>query len=213
MPKPLYSQADQLAKLTVAVDPGYDLIPGNVLKLAFVLLADNVFTEVTIKTSAAWQTAVTKASGAVGLVVVTPFIDSLDIPKSTAVTEGGNDASTANGVPRLRTTSFVAGTGTISGASAAQMKELRKIAAKSGNYQHGTRVGMYLLHEGSGIGGLAAGKPIPVYNLFVSDPKKGGQGASNDYDINFHLEGGWGDDEQVFEANFVVSTLVNVPGV
>lgn len=209
MPNRLYAAADQLANLSSAPDPGVDIVPGNVLKVAFVALAGAAFTSATIKTSAAWQTAVTADDLAPNLIVVTPFIDSFEIAPTTPLTEGGNDTSTANGVPRLRSTSFAPGKGMISGCSAAQIKALRKLAAKSGNFQHGTRLGMFLLHEGNGISCLNEKDPIPVYNVFFGDAKKGGLGASNDYNMEFHLEGGWSLNESVIETDFVVSTLVN----
>lgn len=209
MPNRLYTNADQLASsLTTAADPGYDVVPGNVLKVAFILLAADGFTAQTIVQAQAWQTALAATDDEKP--IITPYIDGFEIAPTTPLTEGGNDATTANGVPRLRSTSFAAGKGRISAASAAQMSALRKLAAKAGNFQHGTRLGMFLLHEGKGITGLASGKPIPVYNVFFSDAKKGGLGASDDYDFEFHLEGGWSDGQTIYETDFEVRNLVNV---
>lgn len=214
MPKRLFKATDQVSNLSAVIDPGFDSVPGNVQKMAFVLLSAAVFTDVTIKTLAAWQTAASKADLDAGLVVITPFLENFEIGPTTPLTEGGNDTSTANGAPRLLGTSFAAGKARISGASSSQIKALRKLTAKTGNFQHGTRLGVFLLHEENGIGCLANAKPIPIYNWFVGDTKKGGKiGQPNENEIEFHFPGGWSDDETVVDAAFDVGALVNtVPG-
>jgi len=206
MPKRLYAAEDQTAVVVGAPNTGVDIVPGNVVKVIFVGLADFSLTAVTVLTSAAWQTYLADEEKTH---VVTPFLDSFDIPPTTPITEGGNDNSTVNGVPRLRSTSFAVAKAKISAADKTQIKKIRQIGAKAGNFQQGTRIGVFLVHEGNGLSGLPDGKPIPCYNIFVSDSKKGGLGASNDYDLEFHLEGGWSDDETLYELAFNGSTLTN----
>lgn len=211
MPNRLFKATDQVSNLTAVIDPGTDTIPGNVQKMAFVLLSANVFTDVTIKTLAAWQTAVSKPTLDAGLVVITPFLENFEISATTPLTNGGNDTSTPNGAPRLQGTSFAAGKARISGASSTQMQQLRLLTAKTGNFQHGTRLGVYLLHEENGLTCISNSKPIPVYNFFVGDAKKGGSiGQPNEHEIEFHFLGGWSTNESVIDLAFEGATLTNV---
>lgn len=216
MPNRLFKATDQVSNLTAVIDPGTDTVPGNVQKLAFVLLGATPFPfdAAKIKTLAAWQAAVSKPNLDAGLVVVTPFLENFEISATTPLTNGGNDTSTPNGAPRLQGTSFAAGKARISGASAEQIKALRLLTAKTGNFQHGTRLGVYLLHEENGIGCIDNFKPIPIYNWFVGDAKKGGAlGQPNEHEIEFHFLGGWSNNETVLDAAFEVGSLVNVvPG-
>ena len=213
MPKRLYEAANQTGVVQGSPNTGVDIVPGNVVKVIFVALADFALTTTTALTSAAWLTFLADVAKTHA---VTPFIDSFDIEGTTALTEGGNDTSTYNGVPRLRSTSFAMAKGKISAADPAQLKALRKLAAKSGNFQQGTRIGCFLIHEGTGMTGIAptAAAPtivraIPCFNIFIGDAKKGGLGASDDYEFQFHMEGGWSDDAKIYELAFEGAVLTN----
>lgn len=213
MPNRLFKATDQVSNLTAVIDPGTDTVPGNVQKMAFVMLNTTPFPfdAAKIKTLNAWQTAVSKPTLDAGLVVITPFLENFEISATTPLTNGGNDTSTPNGAPRLQGTSFAAGKARISGASSAQIQQLRTLTAKTGNFQHGTRLGVYLLHEENGITCISDFKPIPIYNFFVGDAKKGGSiGQPNEHEIEFHFLGGWSTNESVIDAAFEVGTLTNV---
>ncbi|WP_338871689.1 hypothetical protein WBJ53_26050 [Spirosoma sp. SC4-14] len=206
MPDRLYTAADQTAIVVGAPNTGVDIVPGNVIKCVFVALADFAMTEITLLTLSAWQTFLADQTKTHA---VTPFIDAFDLPPTTPITEAGNDNTTWNGVPRQRSTSFAVAKGKFSGADATQIKALRKLGSKSGNFQQGTRIGVIFIHEGTSITCLANAKPIPAYNIFISDPKKGGLGASNDYDFEFHLQGNWSTNEKMYELAFEGATLTN----
>ncbi|GAB3783327.1 hypothetical protein GCM10028818_41110 [Spirosoma horti] len=212
MPKLLYSAADQTAVVQGAPNPGVDIVPGNVVKVIFVALADFSMTAATILLSATWTTFLADTTKTHG---ITPFIDGFDIPPTAPITEAGNDNTTVNGVPRTRSTGFATAKGKISAADPTQIKALRKLAGKSGNYQQGTRLGALFVYEGTGLGAMSplttggSVRPFPVYNVFFSDPKKGGLGASNDYDFEFHMQGGWADDEVIYQLGFEGAVLTN----
>ena len=213
MPKRLYDAASQTGVVQGAPNTGVDIVPGNVVKVIFVALVDFTLTTTTALTSAAWLTFLADVAKTHA---VTPFIDAFKIDPTTPLTEGGNDTSTYNGVPRLRSTSFATAKGKISAADPIQLKALRKLAAKSGNFQQGTRIGCFLIHEGTGMTGRAptTGAPtivraIPCFNIWIGDAEKGGLGASDDYPFEFHLEGGWSDDQQIYELGFEGAVLTN----
>ncbi|GAB3948377.1 hypothetical protein GCM10028805_22610 [Spirosoma harenae] len=211
MPKRLYEAASQTATVLGAPNTGIDIVPGNIIKCIFVDIAGwNAYatapTEVNTLTSA-WWTAFLAATGTSH--AVTPFIDAFDLPPTTALTEGGDDTTTYNGVPRQRSISYATAKGKLSGIDNTQAQQLRKLAAKSGNFQQGTRIGVIFIHEGTGITYLTGAKPIPCFNIFIGDPKMGGLGASDDYEFQFHLEGGWSFTKKTLELAFEGGTLTN----
>lgn len=213
MPDRLYTNTAQLAPITSAPDAGTDIVPGNVLKLAFVEIAGAIggatpFTAVNILLLATWTPRLAAMDNT--KIVLTPYIDNFKNEPGKAITEGGYDASTYNGVPRLRSIGYSTISGKLSGVSSALIANLRKLASKAGNFQHGTRLGVYFFHEGKGISANAAGQPVPVYNVFFGDPMLVGLGASDDYEFEAHLEGGWSNARTIYETtDFTPSALVN----
>ncbi|WP_234735314.1 hypothetical protein [Tellurirhabdus bombi] len=212
MSERLYAISDQIAGMPAPPDdPGYDVVPGNVIKMAIVLLSINPFTGATIITSNGWQTALT--ADPLG-VYITKYIDNFTIPASEVIAEGGGDSTTWNGVRRVRALNSVTGTGMISGISHLEYKAMKKFISLSGNFQQGTRLGLIFFHEGTAITALSTGKAIPAYNIVVTDPPLGGKlGASFDVNISFDLPGGWASDIGLFEAaaGFAPSNLENAP--
>ncbi|GAB2582385.1 hypothetical protein GCM10027190_34570 [Spirosoma areae] len=209
----MYEAANQTGVVQGSPNTGVDIVPGNVVKVIFVALADFTLTTTTFLTSAAW---IAFLADVAKTHAVTPFIDNFKIEGTTPLTEGGNDTTTYNGVPRLLSTSFAKASGMIVAADPLQLKAMRKLAAKSGNFQQGTRVGCFLVHEGTGITGRepSAGAPtivraIPCFNIFIGDAEKGGLGAPDKYAFEFHLEGGWSDEQKIYELAFEGAVLTN----
>lgn len=205
----MYSQSAQLGSLAAPADIGYDVVPGNVLKMILVPLAGNDGTATNITTSAYWLAKIALAASSPQKACITPFIDAFKLEATKTITEGGNDNSTANGAPRVKAVTFAQGSGKCSAVPQALIDEFNKLTAKSGNFQQGTRLGAYLVYDGAAIRGMKDGKPIPIYNVIFTDPAQGGLGASDDYDLEFNFLGGWSTNTKVFEADFVLSSLTN----
>lgn len=208
----LYSAVDQIATVQGVPNTGVDFVPGNVEKMILVDLAGFSMTAAQIVTSAAWTTFLADTTKSH---VVTEFVTGFEIPPTTPITQGGNDASTFRGMPITRATSFAAAKGMFLGADPVTIKALRKMAAKSGNFQIGTRVGVLFIHEDSGLRARSplttggAVRPFPLSNFFISDLKMGGLGASDDYELGFNMPGRWSDDQVIYQLAFAGAALVN----
>ncbi|AKD55020.1 hypothetical protein SD10_09005 [Spirosoma radiotolerans] len=207
----MYEASKQTASVQGIPNTGVDQVPGTIIKLVFVELAQwNAYTpaitETTVITSAFWTAFLATVDKTH---VVTGFIDAFDVAETEGIMEGGNDNTTYNGVPRLRSITHAVATGKISGISNAEAAAIRSLTAKSGNFQQGARVGVLFLHEGNGLTILTGAKPMPVFNVRLFDPKMGGLGASDDYSFKFEMEGGWSFTKKTLELAFVGATLTN----
>lgn len=149
------------------------------------------FTPTNILTVPEWHALL--IAGDDSKIVITPYLNSVVIPPGDALTEGGNDNTTLNGIPTLRGLGFVNVTAQLRNVSAETAAGLRALTAES--TQNGfTNVWVYMFNRFRKIiGSLESARVagFPVYNLIVTDVSTEGFGKDNIYNVQFAMAGGW----------------------
>ncbi len=197
-----------LAKLESVPDNDCEVIPGKVMRMGYQLLSGSDFTETSIITETAWTAALTAEDAK--KIVLTPFLSDAGDPITPGEPNqtGGNDGTTAMGLPVVESYGFSSGLFQIMGASSAQIDALRKLTGASIALSGPTRLGTYLFCEGDKIGSIG-GKPIPIYNVTISDPTLGGRGKAVNYPLRFNFPALWSKGLTFHKANFSLNALIN----
>lgn len=146
-------------------------------------------------------------------IVGTPLFSGLVIPPGEALTEGGNDNSTLNGVAELRGLGTVHVTGQFKNLDADVRAALRKLTQESVTpggtnlWAYGVnRFGqlIYLSNATTGVLG------IKIYNFVTPDVGSEGFNRDNITPFAFDLEPGWSDGVKVLSVPaFSLLTLPN----
>lgn len=164
----------------------------QIQKFAFQRIQDTPsFTPTNILLVSTWHALLIAADDT--KVVITPYMNSVVIPAGDALTEGGNDNTTLNGIPTLRGLGFVNVTAELRNVDADTAAGLRALTPESA--QNGfTNLQVYLFNrEKKIIGSLESSRVagFPVYNLVVTDVSSEGFGKDNIYKVQFAMAGGW----------------------
>lgn len=147
------------------------------------------FTAVTIKVVATWTPLLAADDNT--KVVLTPLFAEMVLPQSTALTAGGNDNTTVNGIPDYNGEGFVSVTGQIRGLSAAQAEALRSYTSESiSNSIGGSNLEIIFINRyGTFI--VDATHGFKVYNFRLSSVGSEGLNAKNKHQFGFDLAPGW----------------------
>ena len=146
------------------------------------------FTSTTIKVAATW-TPLLAASGDTKM-VATPLIPNVVIPAGEILTEGGNDNTTLNGIPRLLGRGFAGVTMQLPNADKEVRSAIRKLANESKGF---TNLWMYMVNAFGQVIANADSSGIDVYNVMVGDPGTEGFNRDNIANMRFDLAPGWAD--------------------
>jgi hypothetical protein len=122
--------------------------------------------------------------------VVSPYLESVVLPASEAITEGGDDNTTLDGVAKVVGATSPEGTGMIRSLPAAQLKQLK-------TYNCEEDLTIYLINEfGKIIGTSSDGTQfggIPINDFFIGDGGNEGKNTADKTPFRFGLVYGWRD--------------------
>lgn len=156
--------------------------------------------EAALKTLAAWDTLVTAADAT--KVVFTPVFASATIAESEALTQGGNDNTTFNGIPEYYGEGFAPFAGVFKNLPPAQKKELKKLSGESIATASGVaNLTVFLVNrEGQIIHNNLQG--FPIYNFRISSVGTQGLNSPNTNSIGFILPPDWDENAMVTTPDF-----------
>lgn len=143
--------------------------------------------------------------------VLTPKITNVLVPTNEILTEGGNDNTTLNGIPKLVGLGFTRVTGQLLNAPATTAKAIRALTPES---LGSTNLEAFLYPKtGAVIGSNPSGvvyEGFPIYNLTLSDVGSEGFGKDNVYNFAFDLPPGWSEYHlKLMPTDYNPLTLVN----
>lgn len=127
-------------------------------------------------------------------VVSSPYVEGFVIPKTEAVTEGGGDNSTLDGIEMVIGANAATAIGQIAETPSKILASLRKLMCEPDLQvyminQFGQIIGRDLLPNAPGTSVTG----IPIRSFFVSDAGNDGLNTRDKADIRFGLEYGWRD--------------------
>lgn len=128
--------------------------------------------------------------------VITPYISGFEIPASEAISAGGNDNTTLNGVRELQGGQMVTVPFMLKNVSAETAEELRRIATETQVMPGVSNIEAYFLQSGTNViydkTKTGTGfRGFKIFNLFVPDIANAGLNANTTYNITFDLAFGW----------------------
>lgn len=185
------------ASLTAIVAQACGIDLGQIQKLAFQRTqATPSFTEATILLLATWQ-ALTAANDNTKI-VITPFVGGDPIIEAgEAITSGGGDNSTLNGVEEITGVNPSVFSQTFNSLVPSTEKQLKALMCeKNLTVYFFLEGGRIVAKEITGTPNNATG--LPVQSLFVSDRNNSGFGTKDTNSFRFSLLKGWSEDIRVY---------------
>lgn len=121
---------------------------------------------------------------------VTPFFENFLIPGSEAITEGGDDNTTLDGVAIVTGATTPAATGTFRSLTGELLRALK-------DYNCELDMTVYLINEFSQIIGTSANGTtfagIPIQSFFIGDGDNNGKNTQDKTNFTFSMRYGWRD--------------------
>ncbi len=151
------------------------------------------FSPSTILLAATWLPLIAASDDT--LIVMTPRMPGVTIPTNEVLTEGGNDNTTLNGVPRLLGLGSVAVTAQMEDVNGAIRKAVRKLANESTG---DSNIWMYMINRFNQIIANEDGSGFDVFNIMVGDAGTEGFNKPNIANVSMGLPAGWSDNAKVF---------------
>lgn len=167
------------------------------------------FTATSILLAATWTPLLTATDST--KVIKTPLIPGVVIPPGELITEGGNDNSTINGIPRVSAIGFVPVTAQLNDANSATRLALRGLLSESAIQPGFTNLWCYMVNRFGQIYGKLNGSNVegfPIYNVFAGTAGTEGFGKAGITNFQFALEPGWDDGGALYQpTDFNALTL------
>lgn len=156
----------------------------QIQRVSFQRLSGEPFdTEADIKLLASWQAKETATTD--DKIVTTPLIGGDPIIEAgEAITTGGGDNSTLNGVEEMEGTNPSTFSANFKGISPAQEKALKTLMCEN-------NIGVFFHLQGGRTVSNDNYGPIPIQNVFISDRANAGFGTKDTNIIRFSLLAGW----------------------
>lgn len=157
------------------------------------------FTATTILELATWQDYATATDDT--KIVFTPIVRSAIIEPGDAITTGGSDNSTLNGVEEIEGVNPSNFTGIFKSISPAVEKQLKALICETG-------LTVYFFLSGGRIAAknitapTAGKKGFEIQSFFVSDRNNQGFGTKDTNNVRFSLAEGWSEDLIIVTPNF-----------
>lgn len=147
------------------------------------------FTDATIKLLATWTPLLAAADSK--KIVMTPKFAGLTIPQSAALTQGGNDNTTINGIPIYNGEGFVDVTAQISGMSSDTKAAIKTLTPESQANSLGlSNLTVYLVNR---FGDIISNnyRGFPIYNNRISSVGSEGLNSRNQNQLGFSFGPDW----------------------
>lgn len=155
--------------------------------------------ESALNTQSNWTTLLTASNAT--KVIVSPHLTNLVIPPSEALTEGGNDNTTLNGMTRLMGGSNVTVTAELRNASAEAILALKALTSESAIMAGFSNLsGFFFNKDGKIIHNDLFG--FDIFNFFISDPGSEGYLKDNVCTVRFEMKYGWADAAALSSPSF-----------
>lgn len=156
--------------------------------------------EAALKTLSNWDTLIAAADST--KIIYTPAFSSANIAESEALTQGGNDNTTFNGIPEYYGEGFAPFVGVFKNLPSTQKVQLSALSAESIASATGVaRLSVFLVNRHGQIihNNL---KGIPCYNFRISSTGTQGLNSANTNTIGFVLPPNWDDSITVSTPDF-----------
>lgn len=173
------------------------------------------FTTTTILTKSTWD-ALLNADDDTRM-VISPMLNNFVIGRGDILTEGGNDNTTINGVPRLLGLGYAPGTAELRNVNSEIADAMRSYTSESSQNGYTNLWAYFVNKDGKIIGKLNEDGThvdgIDIYNLVVPDVTSEGFAKDNVYFLQWGMAGGWSEGWQMYKGtDFNALNLVNNPG-
>lgn len=173
----------------------------QIQKLAFQRRQESPsFTAVTVLTLAAWQAFTTAEDET--KIVITPFINRDPIIEAgEAITTGGGDNSTLNGIEELEGVNPSRFSGMFTSLSNTVEKQIKALTCEK-------NLTVYFFLQGGRIAAAEiTGTPneyqgIEAFSVFMSDRNNAGFATKDTHSLTFSMLAGWSEDVKVIKPNF-----------
>lgn len=192
-------QSDSLLEI-VAQACGVDL--KQIQKLAFQRYqATAPFTATSILLLATWQALMTAEDNT--KIVVTPMLGGDPVIEAgEAITTGGGDNSTIDGIEEYEGTNPSQFSAVFKSLAPATEKQMKALICE-------TDLTVYLFLQGGRIAVVRVPQSDPAeykgfgaHSFFLSDRNNAGFGAKDNNNISFYLKDGWSEDLEIIKPNF-----------
>lgn len=141
-------------------------------------------------------------------VVSTPLIENWVFPRTEAVSEGGGDNTTIDGIEIVLGGSAVRGIGQIAEAPGTTIAEIRKLMCETDIVAYGINsAGAFVCVDADPDNEGTIHTGIPIRSLFVSDADNNGLNTRDKADISFGVEYGWRDNVVIVQPAFNAKNL------
>jgi len=135
-------------------------------------------------------------------IVMSPFFAGMFIPPSEALTTGGNDNSTFNGIPEYNGEGFVNVTGVFKNLQPAVAKEMDMLTPESLASAIGISNLTLIMFNKDGVGFAKDLEGFPVYNFRKSSVGSEGFNSPNTHNFSFAMPGDWDSELVSFIPDF-----------
>lgn len=163
---------------------------------------------------ASWTPLLTAAAGT--KVVITPYIDNLVIPQAEAITRGGNDNTTLNGVEQILGYGGITATGMFTSVPVAIIEQLRDLMCEPDLVvyminQYGRIVCQSVVQPVPAAPTQFTGIPIQPQTFGVSYPDAKGFATLDEAGLRFGLSEDWAKGRVVITPAFNIKTQLLAP--
>lgn len=173
---------------------------GQIQKFAFQRLQTTPsFTPTSILLQATWTPLLAATDST--KVVISPFLNNVIINSGDALTEGGNDNTTLNGIARLLGLGYATVTAELRNVPSTLATALRALTVESAQNGY-TNLWCYMFNGeqkiiADKIGSTNPG--FPVYNLVVTDVHSEGFNKDNIFKVSFSMAPGWSENFTIYK--------------
>lgn len=168
---------------------------GQIQKVAFArVYADRFANAGGFISQAVWQALLATTNDS--RLVISPYFAGMQFPVGEAITSGGNDNTTINGVTDLLGGQMIKVPFVLTNQSAQTMREIRDLAAESMIQPGFSQLSMYLFNDNNEViydqsSDASQYNGFKIYNLFVPDVSSLGLNTNNTYNCSFEVPFGW----------------------
>jgi hypothetical protein len=162
---------------------------------------------------ASWTPLIT-AVGATKI-IITPYLESFVIPQPEAITRGGNDNTTINGVEQVVGYGGITVTANLTSVPASIIQQLADLMCEPdlvwyGINQNG-RIVCREMDPDANPGDVYSGIPIEPLTLGVPDPGNNGFATFDEATIRFGMAAGWTLNRAIITPDFNAKTQLLAP--
>jgi hypothetical protein len=148
-------------------------------------------------------------------VVITPYLDDFKIPEAQAITKGGGDNTTVDGVERVLGAGPITVTGIFNGVPAAILGQIRDLSCEAALEVYlFNQYGRIVARDTTPATAVAADKVfsgIPIQSLYTPYAGNDGYATEDHATFRFAFAEDWAKNRMIITPNFNLKTQLQAP--